>query len=90
MDIDNIGDALVMLDYVERVTCTGSVLETIRGLADEGMTMVVVTHEIGFARDVADRVIYLDEGVVAEEGPSSIIDDPKTERMRRFLSSIND
>ena len=68
----------------------GSVLETIRGLADEGMTMVVVTHEIGFARDVADRVIYLDEGVVAEEGPSSIIDDPKTERMRRFLSSIND
>ena len=68
----------------------GSVLETIRGLADEGMTMVVVTHEIGFARDVADRVIYLDEGVVAEEGPASIIDDPKTERMRRFLSSIND
>ena len=68
----------------------GSVLETIRGLADEGMTMVVVTHEIGFARDVADRVIYLDEGVVAEERPSSIIDDPKTERMRRFLSSIND
>jgi polar amino acid transport system ATP-binding protein len=67
----------------------GSVLGTIRGLADEGMTMVVVTHEIGFARDVADRVIYLDEGVVAEEGPSSIIDDPKTERMRRFLSSIN-
>ena len=68
----------------------GSVLETIRGLADEGMTMVVVTHEIGFARDVADRVSYLDEGVVAEEGPSAIIDDPKTERMRRFLSSIND
>ena len=68
----------------------GSVLGTIRGLADEGMTMVVVTHEISFARDVADRVIYLDEGVVAEEGPSSIIDDPKTERMRRFLSSIND
>ncbi|HJL55514.1 MAG: peptide ABC transporter ATP-binding protein [Euryarchaeota archaeon] len=68
----------------------GSVLETIRGLSDEGMTMVVVTHEIGFARDVADRVVYMDEGVVAEEGPSSIIDEPKTERMQRFLSSIND
>jgi len=68
----------------------GSVLETIRGLSDEGMTMVVVTHEIGFARDVADRVIYMDDGVVAEEGPSSIIEDPKTERMQRFLSSIND
>ncbi len=68
----------------------GSVLETIRGLADEGMTMVVVTHEIGFARDVAKRVIYMDEGLVAEEGPSSIIDEPKTERLMEFLSSIND
>ncbi|MDP7002597.1 MAG: amino acid ABC transporter ATP-binding protein [Candidatus Thalassarchaeaceae archaeon] len=68
----------------------GSVLETIRGLAEEGMTMVVVTHEIGFARDVADRVLYMDEGVVAEEGPSSIIDEPKSERMRAFLSSINE
>ena len=68
----------------------GSVLETIQGLAVEGMTMVVVTHEIGFARDVADRVIYMDQGLVAEEGPSMIIDSPRTERMRGFLSSIND
>ncbi|HJM13142.1 MAG TPA: amino acid ABC transporter ATP-binding protein [Candidatus Thalassarchaeaceae archaeon] len=68
----------------------GSVLETIRGLAEEGMTMVVVTHEIGFARDVADRVLYMDGGLVAEEGPSSIIDNPKTDRMKEFLSSIND
>ena len=68
----------------------GSVLETIRGLAEEGMTMVVVTHEIGFARDVADRVLYMDEGLGAEEGESSIIDNPKTNRMKEFLSSIND
>ena len=68
----------------------GSVLETIRGLAEEGMTMVGVTHEIGFARDVADRVLYMDEGLVAEEGPSSIIDNPKTSRMKEFLSSINE
>lgn len=68
----------------------GSVLQTIRSLADDGMTMVVVTHEIGFARDVADRVVYMDEGVVAEEGPSSIIEEPKTERMRKFLSSIHE
>ena len=68
----------------------GSVLETIQGLAEEGMTMVVVTHEIGFARDVADRVIYMDQGLIAEEGESSIIDNPKTDRMRDFLSSIND
>ena len=68
----------------------GSVLETIQGLAEEGMTMVVVTHEIGFARDVADSVIYMDQGLIAEEGESSIIDNPKTDRMRDFLSSIND
>ena len=68
----------------------GSVLQTIRSLADDGMTMVVVTHEIGFARDVADRVVYMDEGLVAEEGPSSINNEPKTERMRKFLSSIHE
>ncbi len=68
----------------------GSVLNTIRGLADEGMTMIIVTHEINFARDVADRVVYLDEGLVAEEGPSSIINEPKSERMQRFLSSMNE
>ncbi|HJM30067.1 MAG: amino acid ABC transporter ATP-binding protein [Candidatus Thalassarchaeaceae archaeon] len=68
----------------------GSVLKTIRGLADEGMTMIIVTHEINFARDVADRIVYLDHGLVAEEGPSSIINNPKTERMQRFLASMNE
>ena len=68
----------------------GSVLKTIRGLADEGMTMIVVTHEIGFARDVADRVIYMDKGVIAESGSSSIIDNPKTDRLKIFLSSISE
>ena len=68
----------------------GSVLQTIRGLADEGMTMVIVTHEIKFARDVADRIVYLDQGKVAEEGPSSIINQPKTERLQRFLSSMHE
>ena len=68
----------------------GSVLKTIRGVADEGMTMVVVTHEISFAREVADRVIYMDEGVVAESGPSSVIDSPQTERLKKFLSSISE
>ena len=68
----------------------GSVLQTIRGLSDEGMTMVIVTHEINFARDVADRIVYLDQGNVAEEGPSSIINQPKTERLQRFLSSLHE
>ena len=68
----------------------GSVLKTIRGLADEGMTMLIVTHEINFARDVADRIVYLDHGQVAEEGPSSIINEPKTERLQKFLSSMHE
>lgn len=68
----------------------GSVLQTIRGLSDEGMTMVIVTHEINFARDVADRIVYLDQGKVAEEGPSSIINQPKTKRLQRFLSSMHE
>tara|TARA_Y100001970_G_scaffold12536_1_gene14324 strand:+ start:2193 stop:2963 length:771 start_codon:yes stop_codon:yes gene_type:complete len=68
----------------------GSVLQTIRGLADEGMTMVIVTHEISFARDVADRIVYLDNGKVAEEGPSSIINEPKTDRLKKFLSSMHE
>tara|TARA_B100000575_G_C23121642_1_gene649208 strand:- start:1140 stop:1880 length:741 start_codon:yes stop_codon:yes gene_type:complete len=68
----------------------GSVLKTIRGLADEGMTMVVVTHEISFARDVADRVIYMDNGVIAESGPASIIEKPRTERLKKFLSTISE
>ena len=68
----------------------GSVLQTIRGLADEGMTMVIITHEINFARDVADRIVYLDQGKVAEEGHSSIINQPKTERLQRFLSSMHE
>ena len=52
--------------------------------------MLIDTHEIGFGRDVADRVIYMDEGVVAEEGPSSIINNPKSERLKKFLSSLHE
>ncbi len=65
----------------------GSVLENIRSLANEGMTMIIVTHEIGFARDVANRIIYMDEGIIAEVGSSEIIDNPQTERMKKFLST---
>jgi len=68
----------------------GSVLQTIRSLADEGMTMVIVTHEINFARDVADRIIYMDKGVIAEQGPSEIIESPKSERLKQFLSSMDE
>ncbi len=68
---------------------TGEVLKVIRGLAEEKMTMVIVTHEMAFARDVADRTLFLDGGLVAEEGPSrEVIGNPRNERTRAFLSRI--
>jgi len=67
----------------------GEVLAVMQALAEEGMTMVVVTHEMGFARQVADRVLFLDEGVVVEEGtPSELFDRPQEERTQRFLSKV--
>lgn len=67
----------------------GEVLSVMKDLAREGMTMVVVTHEMGFAREVADRVIYIDEGKIVEEGcPDSVFDNPQEERTREFLSKI--
>ncbi|MCP3030489.1 amino acid ABC transporter ATP-binding protein [Halobacillus sp. A1] len=67
----------------------GEVLQTIKTLASEGMTMVVVTHEMGFAREVADRVVYMHEGRIVEVGdPEEIFDHPKEERTKAFLSSI--
>ena len=68
---------------------TGEVLKVIRQLAAERMTMVVVTHEMAFAREVADRVVFMAGGVVVEEGPAAqVIDDPREERTRAFLSRL--
>ena len=65
----------------------GEVLDTMKEIADEGITMIVVTHEMSFARDVADRVIFMDGGVVVEEGtPKNIFSHPKEERTKKFLS----
>ncbi|MBQ0068042.1 MAG: amino acid ABC transporter ATP-binding protein [Phascolarctobacterium sp.] len=65
------------------------VLDVMKNLANEGMTMVVVTHEMGFAKEVGDRVLFVDGGNIQEEGnPNEIFDHPKTERMRAFLSKI--
>ena len=67
----------------------GEVLEVMRTLAEEGMTMVVVTHEMGFAREVGDRVLFLDEGLVVEEGtPEALFEHPREERTQRFLSKV--
>ncbi|WUH96550.1 amino acid ABC transporter ATP-binding protein [Spirillospora sp. NBC_00431] len=69
----------------------GDVLGVMRRLAEQGMTMLVVTHEMSFAREVADRVVFLDGGVVVEEGPPArVIDDPSHERTRTFLSRVLD
>jgi polar amino acid transport system ATP-binding protein len=67
----------------------GEVLEVMRNLARDGMTMVVVTHEIGFARDVADEVVFMDQGVVAERGPpSQVLQTPREARTREFLGRL--
>ena len=67
----------------------GEVLAVMQSLAEEGMTMVVVTHEMGFARQVADRVIFIDEGLIVEQGlPADIFDHPQEERTRKFLSKV--
>ena len=67
----------------------GEVLAVMKSLADEGMTMIVVTHEIGFAREVADRVIFMDGGVIVEQGaPEDVLGNPKEERTRAFLKRV--
>ncbi len=67
----------------------GEVLAVMKELAADGMTMIVVTHEMGFARDVADRVLFMSDGVIVEEGtPEEIFDNPKAERTKEFLSCV--
>jgi polar amino acid transport system ATP-binding protein len=67
------------------------VLDVMRELAAEGMTMIVVTHELGFARDVADRVVFMDDGTIVEEGtPVDVLENPREERTRRFLGLVLD
>lgn len=67
----------------------GEVLSVMKDLADEGMTMVVVTHEMGFAREVGDRIIFMDEGTVVEEGRAEeIFQNPKNDRLKDFLSKV--
>jgi polar amino acid transport system ATP-binding protein len=68
----------------------GEVLAVVQNLAKEGMTMIVVTHEMAFARDVGNRVVFMDEGrVVADGSPSDVLDNPHNERLRTFLSRLN-
>ena len=67
----------------------GEVLDVMKQLARQGMTMVVVTHEMGFAREVATRVMFLDDGVIQEEGtPDDIFNHPKSERLQSFLAKV--
>jgi polar amino acid transport system ATP-binding protein len=64
----------------------GEVLSVMKDLAKEGMTMIVVTHEMGFAREVATRVMFMDEGIIAEEGtPEELFGNPRSPRLREFL-----
>jgi ABC-type polar amino acid transport system ATPase subunit len=65
------------------------VLDVMRELASEGMTMIVVTHEIGFARDVAHRAVFMDEGLIVEQGPpADVLERPREERTKQFLGLV--
>ncbi len=67
----------------------GEVLQVMKDLADDGMTMVIVTHEMGFAREVANRVLFIDEGIIMEENePKEFFDNPKNPRLKEFLSKV--
>ena len=67
----------------------GEVLEVMKKLAEEGMTMVVVTHEMGFAREVANQLVFMDDGVVVESGPPrEVLANPQNERTKAFLSKV--
>jgi polar amino acid transport system permease protein len=67
----------------------GEVLTVIRGLAEAGMTMIIVTHEVRFAREVADRILFMDDGVIVEQGPpSAVLDRPAQDRTKRFLRMV--
>ncbi len=70
---------------------TGEILKVIKGLADDNMTMVIVTHEMSFAKAVSTKVIFMDDGVIAEEGtPEEVFDNPKSERTKAFISKFED
>jgi len=67
----------------------GEVLNVMKELAESGMTMIVVTHEMGFAKEVANRVLFIDEGVIMEDNnPKDFFDNPKNERLQGFLSKV--
>ncbi len=69
---------------------TNEVLKVIKSLAEDNMTMIIVTHEMAFAKNVSDRIIFMDSGIIMEEGtPEEIMNNPKTERLKEFLSTVN-
>ncbi|WP_030247465.1 amino acid ABC transporter ATP-binding protein [Streptomyces sp. NRRL S-350] len=86
------GPRLLLLDEITAAldpVLVGEVLSVVRDLKEQGMTMVLSTHEMGFAREVADQVCFLDDGVVLEQGPpEQVFGDPREERTRRFLSRV--
>ena len=70
---------------------TGEILKVIRSLAEKNTTMIIVTHEIEFAKNVADRIIFMDNGIIAEDGtPQEVIENPQNERTRLFLNKFNE
>ena len=70
---------------------TGEVLNVIKSLKDENRTMIIVTHEMGFAKNISDRVVFMADGVICEEGtPQNLFSNPQTEKLKSFLKNVND
>ena len=69
---------------------TGEVLRVIKSLKDEDRTMIIVTHEMGFAKNVSDKIVFMSNGVIEEQGGPEILENPKTEHLKNFLSSVNE
>lgn len=70
---------------------TGEVLKVIRSLKDDGRTMIIVTHEMGFAKNVSDKIVFMADGVIEESGePKQVMDNPKSEKLKQFLANVND
>ena len=88
-DGDGSCDHSALLKYYQKLT--GEVLRVIRALAEKRTTMIIVTHEMTFARDVADQLIFMDGGVIVEQGdPHQVIDHPRMERTRQFLAHYSE
>ena len=85
IDVNRLDESIGVIQH----TCNGEVLEVMKDLAKDGMTMIIVTHEMGFAREVASKVVFMADGVIQESGtPEMLFEHPQSERLVNFLGKV--